>query len=203
MTGVQTCALPILGFQKDIIKGKILIGEYYSDQVGEEIIIQDCLLENSKDGQGIIAYQDKGKYINNIILNNRGTGIKVYGDDNQVALNVCRNNGNVILSGDCESNTDQPYIKDDAYSLNNSTWAQDTTEKYRGSASFRMTITAGGAQADARFCDNETTSDMHELKTGKPYKLSAWIYVPSAGGPALAEVKLHFEIGRASCRERV
>lgn len=88
----------------------------------------------------------------------------------------------------CES-TNFPYITGDGASSTGVSAARSTEQSYRGTYSFKITRTTTSA-GEARFCDNSSKDDMHELSAGKTYKAIGYFYVPSTGGPQASEVEL-------------
>lgn len=167
----------------------------------------------------IFAYGDKINMINNQIysiigLEGNAAGIFVGGDDdiinnnliedcysagiyinagnrNIISNNDCYNNKNLIQYNNCES-VNPPNIRLDGSSVSNCTFARDATEQHWGDYSYKQTITATGTDAEARQCDNATTTDMHELIAGQTYKYSGYVFVPSTGGCAAAEAEIVF-----------
>lgn len=163
---------------------------YEYDLENNGYLIHGCKIkENTK--QGLFVSTNQAQIRNNTIDNNKGVGLEVFGDKNIVSNNVCSDNGNLIEDADCEK-TSAPYIRNDGASDSNATVARSDTQEYEGSYSSKLTITATGSEGIGRLADNVTTTDMHELIAGLTYKLTAWVYVPSTGGPAAAEVKLRF-----------
>jgi len=100
---------------------------------------------------------------------------------------------NLLDHADCES-TDAPHITGDGASTSNCTFERSNEQAYKGTYSYKLTKTiAAGTMGYARLCDNENTDDMHELVAGKKYQLTAWIYVPSSGGPLVNEVRIYLQ----------
>ena len=76
-------------------------------------------------------------------------------------------------------------------STTNATWARDSGQARNGTYGYKHTKTvAAGSSSTVRFVDNTTTSDLHGLTAGETYTISAWVYVPSSGGPDSEEVSL-------------
>ena len=82
-----------------------------------------------------------------------------------------------------------PYIYGDTASLSNCTAALSTVKHYGGLKSLKITKTATST-AEYRFCDSIAKNDLHGLKAGRSYALSAYTYLPSTGSPSTAEVAL-------------
>jgi parallel beta-helix repeat protein len=201
----------------DAVSGNIINTEVYQNYGGIATVssdywkISECYAhDNTHEGIYITsgsqyALLDGNKVENNVaqdvqfrstvlpIGDSHLAGIRVgAGSANiRVSNNDCRNNGTLLDHGACTGSA--PHIKDDAYSVANAGWAISSDQAYSGTTSFKHTITATATVSKARFCDNETTTDMHGLYAGQTYELSGYVYVPSTGGPAAAEVKIHFE----------
>lgn len=114
-----------------------------------------------------------------------------------VANNFCRDNGNLADRSRCEDTTSPmvfgetvPYLEPVG---NEPTWARDATEKHDGSYSYKFTFNGSGPDEYVWLVDNNTTTDMHGLIPGLEYTFRIWIYVPSTGGIALAEIELRFD----------
>ena len=90
-----------------------------------------------------------------------------------------------LTGGGCE--TVPPYITGDAASVANCSAAVDAAQHKVGAKSLKHTVTTGGVVGEARLCDSVAIDDLHELKAGEDYTLSGWVYVPSVGGPTVAE----------------
>jgi hypothetical protein len=82
-----------------------------------------------------------------------------------------------------------PYITGDTYSLSNCTAALSTVKYYAGAKSLKITKTAAST-AEYRFCDSVAKNDLHGLKAGKTYALSARTYLLATGSPSTAEAIL-------------
>lgn len=84
--------------------------------------------------------------------------------------------------GDCET-TDAPHVLDDGSSLTDCTFARNSTQKYAGSFSFKLTKTvAAGSAGFAYLTDSAATDDMHGFVAGKTYSMRLRVYIPTTGG---------------------
>ena len=94
-----------------------------------------------------------------------------------------------LLSYPACNSTNFPRITGDGVSSTGVTVARSTEQAYREGYSQKITLsqTSGG---EARFCDNSSKDDLHELTADKTYKLSGYIYIPSAGGCQASEIEL-------------
>ena len=156
-------------------------------------IIRGCALD------GIVA-DDSHIQVTQNLVNDCGkytsgySGVHIVsGTANKVDGNESRDNGNIIFVAHCETET-APYIVGDGSSTADCTFERDDAEAYEGTYSFLLTKTseAGAGTAIARQCDNADTDDLHEHVPGKAYHYTAWVKVPSSGGPPAAEVSLVF-----------
>ena len=107
-----------------------------------------------------------------------------------IGNNYTLNNGTLISYGVCEDASKPPKI--DGNTATNTSAARSDVEAYEGTYSYKITKTnAAGTGASYWFVDNNTTTDMHDtvIRQGS-YRLGMWVYVPSTGGPAAAEVSI-------------
>ena len=169
----------------------------------EEFKCPDCDKATVKQ---VIQYRHSGtartvKYFCNNTIKDNGWGIWLIHsldpapgvvEDILVQSNDLRDNGNYLYQFYCEFATN-PYIIGDGASTLNCTWAASADQHHWGLKSYKHTITTGGSIAEARLCDNTTTTDMHELKQNLTYELIGYAYVPSAGAPAVGEVEIIFK----------
>jgi parallel beta-helix repeat protein len=140
----------------------------------------------------IYLNSDYNRVVNCVLQDNYGgINISAGADYNQVVGNYAIDNGNLIDYWTCEY-ANAPHITGDGSSTLHSTWVRDSGQKYGGSYSYKLTKTsaAGAGTAAGRLVDNTHTDDLHGLVAGRTYKLTAWVYVPSTGGPVAAKVKL-------------
>jgi hypothetical protein len=108
----------------------------------------------------------------------------------KVSDNLGYNNGNLIVRGNCESNV-APMIQGEVTpDSGNSSWARSDEQAYRGTYSYKLSVTSGGTTAYVRLTDSQSSSDMHGLVAGKTYNLKCRIYIPSSGGPSYSEVRV-------------
>ena len=163
---------------------------YEYDRENNGYMIHGCRIKENT-AQGLYIASDGAQIRDNVIDNNKGVGLELYGNKNVISNNVCTDNGNLIELADCEDSTD-PYITGDGSSESNASVARDSGQAYKGTYSSKLTITATASEGIGRLTDDAATDDLHELIAGLTYKLTAWVYVPSTGGPAAAEVKLRF-----------
>lgn len=151
------------------------------------IINGNTIKDNKKDGLYLATNQ--AQVNNNTIENNEGGGITIHGGDkNKILLNSCVDNGNLLTYVNCES-TNFPHIKDDGDSSTGMTVARSSAQAYEDDYSQKLTKSSSAA-GEARFCDNSSPGDMHELLAEKTYNLQTYMYLPSSGGPLAAEVEL-------------
>lgn len=156
--------------------------------------IQDC--GNFDDGPQQAAIGILGDNVQcggNIIENVGMRGVIVVATSNRVFLttNLAADCGQLMEHGSCEHATLEPMITGESVPvLSNATFARSSTEAYKGTYSYKHTITTGGASdANVYLVDSTATNDLHGMLAGVEYTFSAWVYVPTTGGPsALAEV---------------
>ena len=129
----------------------------------------------------------------------------IYGDeygDSHAPMYRFKYRKNLIDRGDCESGTGvspengfAPMIFNETNPvLTDTTFARDNAEERTGTYSYKVTKTiASGTAAYATLCDNENTNDMHGMVAGHIYTKSAWVYVPTASGIALNEIRILIE----------
>ena len=99
---------------------------------------------------------------------------------------------NLIARADCESTTNPAMLNETTANPNNCTFARSAAQAFQGTYSYLMTKTvAPGTISWVAFADNTSTSDLHGVSPGDTITLSAWVYVPTTGGPSsLSEVFL-------------
>jgi parallel beta-helix repeat protein len=147
--------------------------------------------------RGIWIAQNQCKIEQNTIDNAWDVGIEVGAINNtKIANNYVVDCGNFMDNSDCESTTPPMIDGETSAQTSNASWARSSTEEYYNTYSYLLTITTGGTDgyATQEDTDTGTTNDMHGLSVGYEYTYSAWVYVPSSGGPAAAEVTL--EVGQ-------
>ncbi len=97
----------------------------------------------------------------------------------------------LIDRGNCESTTPPMIFDETVPHKSNTTFARDIAEAHTGTYSYKITKTiASGTLAYVSSVDNNTNTDMHGLVVGHTYTFSVWVYVPTASGIALNEVRL-------------
>jgi hypothetical protein len=93
---------------------------------------------------------------------------------------------NLCRYGECEDGIKPSFLDQTADGDLNCTTTLTTEQAYAGTTSLKHTLTAGGGVYQLADEDNRLT-DYFE---GKTITASAWVYVPSMGGPALNEVHI-------------
>lgn len=88
---------------------------------------------------------------------------------------------NFVNYANCQS-TKPPGI-DGSSTDDNCTFERSSEQYFKGEYSYKMTKT-GGTYPHARIVSNGLSVDMHRMIRGRKYKMSAFVYVPSIGGPA-------------------
>lgn len=110
--------------------------------------------------------------------------------------NSCRDNGNLIDRGNCESAT-PPYLTGETDDNNdNCTFARDATFAHAGTYGYKFVKTnAAGTAARTRFHNHTdaAAADMAGLVAGCSYTLSAWVYIPSASGILGSEITFELD----------
>jgi hypothetical protein len=97
---------------------------------------------------------------------------------------------NLIDRGNCEEAIAPMIFDETVPHTTNCTYAKSTDFAHTGDSSYKHTRTAGGVFSTSKFVDGTSTTDMHGVVPGSSYELSAWCYIPTASGIALAEVNL-------------
>jgi hypothetical protein len=93
---------------------------------------------------------------------------------------------NTIEFGDCESATAPRLFKQTPKVPDNGTFVRDPAQAHSGTYSRKHAITTGGTLSRAYFNAEASVTGW----ATRQVTLSAWVYVPSVGGPALGEVVL-------------
>lgn len=105
-----------------------------------------------------------------------GTGSAVY---------TLAREDNLIDRGNCESATAPMMLGETVPVTSNATWARSSDFARSGDYSYKITKTiAAGTVGYATPTDNINTADMHGIVPGETVEVSAWVYVPTAGGPS-------------------
>ncbi len=139
-----------------------------------------------------------GDYVSaksNKVYNVSGVGLWVpSGTGAQIIGNTITDCGQLLDHANCEEAA-APHITGDGASSSNATITmEDADQQHTGAKSMKHAITATGSTSYIRFIDSRSTTDMHGLSVGKTYILSAWVRVPSSGGPLISEVLLAVDI---------
>ena len=147
---------------------------------------------SSVDTAGILV-QGNNNLVEGNTVRNQVIGIHVESGatDNVIIGNNCVDNGQLLDDGDCESGSDGPHITGDGDSQGDGTLSlQETAQKHTGtySVKFNKDTAAAAGSAFMRFVDNMNNTDMHGLSVSLEYTLTAWVYIPSSGGPLASEV---------------
>jgi len=196
--GGYTAAWMTTGTQRIIFEGCHFLNGSIAlvlDQTAHYCIMIGCVISGNYSRGCCIQIDSDYNKISNCMLQNNYGPLQIYtnGNDNLVIGNYAIDNGNLIAYWTCESAT-APFIVGDGSSTANCTWARSGDQARGGSYSYKLTKSsaAGAGTATARQVDAVDTADMHGLVAGKKYKFTAWVYVPSTGGPQAAEAKLTF-----------
>jgi hypothetical protein len=105
--------------------------------------------------------------------------------------NLMRNNGNLILRGNCESATDPCITGQAGNTETNCTFARSTDFAHNGTYSYKFTKTnAKNTACTVYFHDALATADLVGLVPGCSYTLSCHVYVPTASGASVSEIVL-------------
>lgn len=168
-----------------------------SDNEFVNVVVNTSTDSEVGDGTVIDIDADGAKVSNNQVIDYSGGGFTyqaiyvVGGSDILVSENYCRNNGNLIDRGNCESATPPAMLGETSVTLNNCTFDRSDEQANHGTYSRKMVKTvAAGTGANAVLTDNTDTTDMHGFIAGKTYTKTAFAFVPSTGGPAASEVRL-------------
>jgi hypothetical protein len=94
-----------------------------------------------------------------------------------ISDNSCRNNGQLMERGNCESATDPAITGQAGNTETNCTFARSADFAHNGTYSFKLTD--GGNSNFMYFHDALSTADVVGLVVGCSYTLSAWVYVPA------------------------
>lgn len=110
--------------------------------------------------------------------------------DKLLRVDVRHQSYGMISNGDCESAT-PPQLTDGGTlpSPINCTWERSSEEAFKGTYSYKMTVTTGGSAAYIYFAS--TASGLKGFTVGKRHTFSCWIKIPSTGGPAPSEVGVY------------
>lgn len=138
-------------------------------------------------------------YVDNIKLEEikKQNGDNYY-SENKVSIKTVDESfiGNNINNGNCEGDDTSalhPMIVGETTwnSALNTSFVRSAAQSYAGNYSYLITKTiASGTEGICSFTDSQALTDLHGIIPGKTYKLSAWVYIPSVGGPDLSEVNL-------------
>lgn len=169
----------------------------------------DCTFKDSVEAKGAI-YIDGCDYVRferNLVLDvsygNRQTSmfsaIQISGDTEYAFIrdNVCRDNGNLIDRGDCQSTTPPMIAGETTPSESNVTWervscATEGITGYGGAEyCYKFTISSSGVGTYVYMCDvYYTSANMHGIVPGLTYKWIAQIYTPLTGGVTPGDIKV-------------
>jgi hypothetical protein len=108
-----------------------------------------------------------------------------------VARNLCRNNGNLLNRGNCESTSPPSMIGESTAVKTSCTFTRSTDFAHNGTYSYKMSKTAApGTAARVDLADSTAANDLHGAVVGTGHTHMGYVMIPSVNGPLASEVSI-------------